>query len=296
MKQLGESTWIQEGPTNIGFIVTGNSTVLVDSGNDKESGRKLNKLLKEREWILKAVLNTHSNADHIGGNDYLQRNLGCEIWTPEVERSFTEHPELEAAFLWGGYAPKDLRNKFFRAKPSSVTRAIKEGDEIEGAGRIISLPGHFFNMAGVHTPDGVLFLGDCLFGEEILEKYGIPFIYDVESYMGTINRIRDMEARWYVPSHGPVVSDIAPLADKNLHFVEKIESRLLELLSEESGFERILKGVCDSFDIKLNAGQYALAGSTVRSFLTWLQDRGLADYSFKENRMLWSRGEQSPPV
>ncbi|MDC7239158.1 MAG: MBL fold metallo-hydrolase, partial [Spirochaetales bacterium] len=73
MKQLGESTWIQEGPTNIGFIVTGNSTVLVDSGNDKESGRKLNKLLKEREWILKAVLNTHSNADHIGGNDYLQR-------------------------------------------------------------------------------------------------------------------------------------------------------------------------------------------------------------------------------
>ncbi len=287
MKQLGESTWVQEGPANIGFIVTDGSAVLIDSGNDKDAGRKINKLVKEQGWTVRAVLNTHSNADHIGGNDYFQRNMDCGIWTPPVEKAFTEHPELESAFLWGGFAPRDLRSKFFRAKPSGVTLTVNEGESISGAGRVISLPGHFFNMAGIHTPDDVLFLADCLFGEEILGKYGIPFIYDVESYVETIKRVREMEARWFVPSHGPVVSDIKPMADLNLEYVERVRSALLEVLEQECVFEEILKQICDAFGMNLNTGQYALVGSTIRSFLTWLHDRKEADFAFKENRMLW---------
>ena len=67
MRQLGEHTWVLEGPTNIGFIVRNEEVILIDSGNDKEAGRRINKVLKEKNWTLKALINTHSNADHIGG-------------------------------------------------------------------------------------------------------------------------------------------------------------------------------------------------------------------------------------
>ncbi len=289
MRQLGKSTWVLEGPTNIGFYETGGDVILIDSGNDKESGRRINKILKEKGWRLKAVVNTHSNADHIGGNDYLQRNLDAPVWATAGEHSFIERPELETAFLWGGREVKELRNKFFQARPSRVDRILSEEGEIEPGLNAISLKGHFMNMIGLETGDGVLFLADCLFGEEILTKYGIPFIYDVGDYKRTIETVREREASFYVPSHGPVTEDIRPLADRNLALVGEIEETLLTLAEGESSFEEILKGLCDRYLMELNAGQYALVGSTVRSFLSWLHDQDLLDFAFTENRMLWKR-------
>ena len=37
---------------------------------------KLDRSWKKNNWYLKAILNTHSNADHIGGNKYLQSQTG----------------------------------------------------------------------------------------------------------------------------------------------------------------------------------------------------------------------------
>ena len=290
MTQLEEQTWVLEGPTNIGFIVDEGEVYLVDSGNDKDAGRRINKILKERNWRLKAVINTHSNADHIGGNDYLQRNLDCEIYASETERAFIESPELETAFLWGGKEIKSLRNKFFQAKPSRVTKLL-EGETLSAQNiGIISLKGHFFNMIGVRSPDNVLFAADCLFGTVILEKYRIPFIYDVKAFKETLIQLKSDKARFFVPSHGPIVRDITETADRNLGLVDEIEEALLSAAEEESGFDLILKKTCDRFGIELNAGQYALVGSTIRSFLTYLNDEGKIGFQFRDNVMLWKRG------
>ena len=205
-----------------------------------------------------------------------------------LEHCFIEHPELEGAFLWGGFAVKDLRNKFFRAKPSTVTECLSPGEE-RGLGlEILSLKGHFFNMIGIRTPDDVLFLGDCLFGEAILEKYGIPFIYDVAAYKQTIKDVSELKARYYVPSHGPAEEEIASLAESNLAMVATIELQLKKILSGPGKtFDRILKDICDIRGISLNTGQYALVGSTLRSFLTYLNDRGDIQFDFRDNFMCW---------
>ena len=44
---------------------------------------------------------------------------------------------------------------------------------------IIPLPGHFFDMIGIRTPEDVVYLADCLSSKETLDKYQIGFIYDV---------------------------------------------------------------------------------------------------------------------
>ena len=287
IRQLGNHTWVLEGPTNVGFIENNTDVYLIDSGNDKEAGRRISKVVQEQNWNLKAIINTHSNADHIGGNDYLQRKYSCDVYAPGIENVFIEHPELEAAFLWGGMEVKDIRNKFFRAKPSKVTGTVHEESEISSLFRVHRLPGHYFNMVGIETKDNVLFIADSLFGKPILEKYGIPFIYDVRGYIRTIESIMSRKMNYYVPSHADITTDIREIAQLNMDAVKRIEDFIVSILQEAKNYDVILKTVCDEYDLQLDYAQYALVGSTIRSFLSCLYNEGRIQSEFVDNILYW---------
>ena len=112
--KVGEKTYYIKNPTNIGiYKVDEENVYLIDSGNDKDAGKKIIKIVEEQGWKIKGIINTHSNADHIGGNKVIQDRTGCAIYAYNIEKSFTENPILEPSFLYGGYPFKDLRNKFF---------------------------------------------------------------------------------------------------------------------------------------------------------------------------------------
>ena len=286
---LNGRSWVLPGPTNIGLVEREGGVLLIDTGNDKESGRRINKILAERGWALKGIVSTHSNADHIGGNDYLQQMTGCPLYASRAEKAFIESPEIEKCFLWGGFPPRDLDNKFFEAKPSLVTQVVGEGSaDLEGMA-IVALPGHFFGMIGVLTDDGVLYLGDCMFGERTLEKYKIPFVYDVGAYKATISKVAAIPARYYVMSHGEVEADLGPIAARNLALVESVERDIEGMLGEGMSFEAILAAVCDQYGIALDVGQYALVGSTIRSFLSYLYNEGRITLAIRGNVMYWVR-------
>lgn len=121
LTQVSENSYYIQSPAKIGLVRLNDTDVcLIDSGNDKEAGRKVRQLLDQNGWHLTAIYNTHSNADHIGGNQYLQNQTGCRVYAPGIECDLTRHPLLEPAFLYGGYPPKDLRHKFLMAKPSDA--------------------------------------------------------------------------------------------------------------------------------------------------------------------------------
>ena len=56
--------------------------------------------LKGEYLSLKAILNTHSNADHIGGNQFLQKRFDCPIYSTPMENIVTENTILEPSFLY----------------------------------------------------------------------------------------------------------------------------------------------------------------------------------------------------
>lgn len=72
--------------------------------------KKVRRILDEKGWNLSGVLNTHSNADHIGGNQYLQQQTGCKVYSSGIEKAFTEYPILEPSFLYGGYPCKTVKS------------------------------------------------------------------------------------------------------------------------------------------------------------------------------------------
>ena len=52
-------------------------------------------------------------------------------------------------------------------------------------------------------------------------------------------------------------------------------------------FEAILQRIFTDYALTLNFEQYALIGSTLRSYLSWLLDSGKLAVSFEDNMLLW---------
>lgn len=284
---IGNSYYIQS-PSKMGLVKLSDTDVcLIDSSNDKDAGRKVRQLLDANGWHLTAIYNTHSNADHIGGNRYLQGQTKCKIYAQGIECDITRHPVLEPAFLYGGFPPKDLRHKFLMAQESDA-KELTPGVLPEGFA-LLQLPGHFFHMVGFRSPDDVVYLADCLSSRETLDKYQIGFVYDVAAYLDTLEKVKTMQAAAFVPAHAEVTEDIAPLAQYNIDKVLEIADHMVELCAEPVIFEELLKKLFDDYGLTLTFEQYVLVGSTVKSYLAWLKDTGRLTALFEDNRLLWRR-------
>ncbi|MBR0094068.1 MAG: MBL fold metallo-hydrolase [Synergistaceae bacterium] len=281
----GASYYVQS-PAKIGVVKLNESEVcLIDSGGDKEAGRKVRKLLDANGWKLTAIYNTHSNADHVGGNKYLQSQTGCKIFARGIECSMTIHPELETAFLYGGYPPKDITHKFLYAQESNAEPLTP--DKLPEGFEMIPLPGHFFDMVGFRTPDDVVYLADCLSSVEAIHKYHVVFIYDVQKYLETLEMVKGLSAKFFVPSHAAVSEDIRELAQVNIDNVNEIAEKILKFCSQPLNSESVLKKIFDEYQLTMNFEQYVLVGSTIKSFLTWLKELGRLEAFFEGNMLLW---------
>ncbi|MBD5150271.1 MAG: MBL fold metallo-hydrolase [Oscillibacter sp.] len=286
--QVSEQSYYIQSPAKIGLVKLNEQDVcLIDSGNDKDAGRKVRQLLNVNGWRLTAIYNTHSNADHIGGNKYLQGQTGCKIYAPGIDCAFTRHPVLEPSFLYGGYPCKELRHKFLMAQESDAQELTQES--LPEGFEIIPLPGHFFDMVGFRTPDDVVYLADCLSSRETLDKYQIGFIYDVAAYLKTLEMVKSMRAKMFIPAHAAASEDVADLAQYNIDKVLEIADKITGICQEPICFEAILQKLFADYGLTMNFEQYVLVGSTVRSYLAWLKDTGRLNGLFENNMLLWQR-------
>ena len=285
--KVGDKTYYIKNPTNIGiYKISDNDVYLIDSGNDKDAGKKILKIINEQGWNVKGIINTHSNADHIGGNKVIQDRTNCIILANNIEKSFAEFPILESSFLYGGYPFKDIRNKFLLAKESvvvSIENNLPEGLEY------FSLKGHFFDMIGIKTSDNVYFLADSLFSKETITKYHLFFIYNVREFLNTLNYLQTLNGTLYIPSHCEATNDISVLIDLNRKKINEIIDKIYNACKNEITFEDILKYIFDEYSLTINGNQYVLIGSTIRSYLSYLVDENKLKYEFKDNKMLWKQ-------
>ena len=286
--QVSGSSYYVQSPAKIGLVRLNDTDVcLIDSGSDKDAGRKARQLMEKNGWHLTAIYNTHSHADHIGGNRYLQSQTGCRLYAPGAECAVTRHTVLEPSMLYGGCPPKELRHKFLMAQESDATYLT--ADVLPEGFRLLPLPGHCIDMVGFRTPDDVVYLADCVSSRETLEKYRIGYIYDVGAYLATLETVKAMTAKAFVPAHAEVTENIAPLVQYNMDTVQEVGDAITALCAAPQTFEELLKALFDRYGMVMTFEQYALVGATVRSYLTWLKETGRVTAEFADNRMLWRR-------
>lgn len=285
LTKLGEKTYCIQNPTNIGiYKLDDNKICLIDTGNDKESGRKILKIINEQNWQVECIINTHSNADHVGGNKFIQDRTNCKILSSKKETAIINNPELEPALLYGAMPLNELNNKFLLAKESDcqvIDNNLPEGLEY------FTLKGHFIDMIGIKTSDNIYFLGDSIFSEETINKYHIFFIYDVEKYLQTLDFLETLNGTFYIPSHVKPLTDLKELIKLNKNKIIEICNAILNACQNPITTEEIIKKIFDTYNLEININQYALLGSTIKSYLTYLNNQNRVEYFFKDNLLYW---------
>jgi glyoxylase-like metal-dependent hydrolase (beta-lactamase superfamily II) len=290
LEKLSDNIAYIPGAVNIGVIINNNRCAIIDSGLDKDSGRNIRKALESEGLTLEYIINTHSHADHFGGNDYLVRNLGAKVYAPRIESGIIQNPILEPIYLFNGAVPiRNLRNKFVLAKPSPVDQVIEPGklDILGLEVDIVPLPGHCFNQIGVLVSD-VLFCADTVFSSRVLEKYKIPVVQDVKNHLETLCKLCESLHSFYVPAHTRPRNDIREIVEKNLATSNGIIEDIKNVLSEKKTTEQVVSELATQYGLNLTViQQYYLIQMTLMAYLGYLYEEKITEIKMEGNQLHW---------
>jgi len=297
LRQLSERVHVWQGGVNFGIIVgEDRQLILVDSGLDSHAPRKALRPFLENGHRLAAIINTHSHADHIGGNADLVRRFGCTVWAPAKERPFILWPELEPLGLYGGaWPPPELHAKFLRAEPTPAVCELPDapghitlaGVELE----LVPVPGHALDQVAISV-DGVLLVADGLFKPEVIAKHPITFLVNVAEYLSSIDRLAGRGERFILPGHGELIDretgegDPLPgVIEANRQAMARVQETVVAELAHPLCLEDLLVRTVARLGKELHGeAQYFLDRTAISAHLTYLMEQGTVKSLFENGR------------
>lgn len=215
------------------ILIHGDSPVIVDPSASFSYIAQL----AEAHYV-KTVLNTHYHADHRSLNQLFQ-NVVFASHTADAQAisDFTYYNKISAEehsfyheWIAGIF-------KKYKIVDCPVSLKLSDGDVIDtGAERIhiIHIPGHTPGHIALHFE-----MADILFVSDIdLTPYGPWYaneLSNIELFKASIAKVRNIECKYYVPSHGERIYDREKFLEKLDRFAGAFAARdekILELLKD----------------------------------------------------------------
>lgn len=265
INKLFGNTYYFSAFSNVGIYKCGdNEVVLIDTCDHPRMIRTLDRLLSAKNLKVKAVINTHCHVDHIAGNKFFSDKYGCELLAPKEECYFVEHPDFEAKFYYAGIDTEKSRNPFFCAE-ASLPKPIKENELPKGL-EVFQLPGHAFDMVGVKTDDNVLFLADSILSKKTWDEHKLPFFHNVNKSIETLEKIKNMSGKIFVPSHDEPKENIGELAEYNINKMNERKELVYDICEGQS-FDDMFSILIEELDINLVTTKYPMYSIMLRNYL-----------------------------
>jgi len=197
------------------------------------------------------VLTTHSDFDHMGGNDAARASLASATFLSHVlDRELVDDVDLLIDRRYGEFIPghgyddvDEASKNYIREHSHSTTTDVAiVGGELLKLGpdweiELVHTPGHSWGSTSVWDPRSrTMFIGDAVLGDGLLTKDGKPafpptYRY-VDDYRATIRRlsernIQTLAASHYPLYHGPEVDDFLKLS---MAYTQRVEDAIVETL------------------------------------------------------------------
>lgn len=303
LQQITSRTFYFPGANNLGVVATeSGGAIAIDTGLDKDVARKFRKALDEAGLTLRAIINTHHHADHIGGNAYLVRNVpGVQVYAPPIEAALIEYPILEPVYLHYGASPfHALRTRWLMAQGVRVQHIVGDVEsiaqgrsqtlEVEGITfEVLALSGHSIAQIGLSF-DGVCFAADSFFGIDIVAKHGILLAHDVAAQLASFERLLTREETWFLPGHGDLSScaEITGVVEANRTATLQASAMVLQALDEPGDLAAVTARVLQRMGrAEVAIPQYAVFASAVAGHLSFLEQQGQVQVDMVERGLTW---------
>ncbi len=287
IKHIKGNTSYMETFSNVGiYRLDKNRVVLIDTGAHKRMAKSVDNYLCENNLTVDTIISTHCHVDHICGNRYFYDKYRCKILGTEKEKPFIAQPDLESLFYYAGIDTDKTRNPFFTVEPAPV-EALTEENLPDGL-EIIPLPGHAFDMIGVRTSDGVLFLADSILSERTWEEFKMPFFHEVNKSIETLRKIKEIDADFYVPSHNEALTEITSLADYNIRKLEELKETVLGLCNEKS-YDELFTVLMATLSLNIRTEKYSNYAIMLRNVLQALVDDEKIKGVVEDNKYIYYR-------
>lgn len=290
--KISGNTYYIPGATNIGvFQFKDKYTLLIDTGSDNSEARKICSLLADRGLSVKYVINSHEHYDHWGGNIYIGENFpGSVFYVSRESDLFIRNSYLFPLYIFGGNPLRELSRDYVKSKPPQVDFLLEPGTERINNERfeIISLAGHARGQIGIATRDNVCFIGDALFSPEILKKYSVPFIMDIQAQLDSYDILSNLDYDQYVLGHADRVygrEEIPGLINLNRQTLKHFLDLCLDLSDQPKSREDLLEEIIILEDITVDLNEYYLLSSTIAALITHLYHAGSLKYQIENGRI-----------
>jgi hydroxyacylglutathione hydrolase len=204
---------------NIYLIDGGSEYALIDVGFLDELSEVL-ELIRQMDYSLSAckmVVATHADADHTQGLARAREILKCKV---------VAHPKSVAPLRDGDevmtYARIDAQNIRIPMPRCKVDQTIDEGDVLTIGDQTLevwSTPGHTAGQLSFRM-GALLFSGDNIFRDGCVGVIDAHHGSNLVDYLASLRRIRDCDAEYLLPSHGPIFRKDNALLDATIARLE----------------------------------------------------------------------------
>lgn len=200
---------------NVYLVFDGAEWILIDIGFE-ETVDEIVELIRQLDFPLsncKTLVATHADADHIQGLARAKQLLKTTV----TGHALAAKP-LEEGDKIKTYAEIAAQNIHLDMPPVKVDILVDEGDTIQVGGLELEVwhtPGHTDSQLAFRLGD-LLFSGDNIYRDGCVGVIDAHHGSNIPDFVKSLKRIRACDAKWLLPSHGPIFRKDDALLDATI--------------------------------------------------------------------------------
>lgn len=188
---------------NVYIIFDGADWIMIDIGYE-ETVEEIIELVRQLDFPLsrcQTIIATHADADHIQGLAKAKQLLKTTV---------TSHPlavePLETGDRLKTFAEIEAQGISMPMPPVQIEHQVRDGDMIDVGQLQLEVwhtPGHTDSQLSFRLGD-LLFSGDNIYRDGCVGAIDAHHGSHLPDFIRSLQRIRDSDVEWLLPSHGPI--------------------------------------------------------------------------------------------